>query len=731
MGFFLDEDTTESAAQPGFFIDEEPAAAPSVTRTTTGPKSQGIMGLFAQGLPFSDEIRAAGLTAGDKLIKQPLDWMTGQNIAPQGSWGEVYDQELARARADEAQTQAEYPVASVVAPMVTAAALPNVKGGEMLAGLRAAPGVIKSGLKAAGSALEGAGWGGLFGFSEGEGGLSNRLGAAEEGATIGGVVGGGAGAVAKGIGKASTAAGGWLKEAGRKLELSAFGGTKNVIAKLNDKAKSLFDELGQYKNPLGEAIASFRSAGGGSAGMEGPVLVRELEGQTKALNQEIGKLISKAESGQVDPIVPAFSSTQKYVEGLAGVERKNAEELANDLIKKTIDNTDGSLGALQSEKEKLSQVISDTAWGDDANPIKTNILKRIRSDLRQAIESGYQALTGRPAAEIANLNAELGKRYALRKPFEDMLASGESRDMLRSMIQGVRTSGGAGQTMIAAAAGLGAGGLPLGAALALGSMAAQTPQGKKAIADTFRSAALQKTASTIGKAGQIASDLAPRVGGALSRQDAAESPASRYEPPKREPQNTRSQSGQTGEFPFLNSTTAKPATQNGLLGAARAIFGAQPSIFNAKKKDTQVKQEPKAEAQEAMLPDVTEFEPLVKAVISQESGGKPGAVSDKGAMGLMQLMPATAKEIAKELGIGDPDLKDPQTNILLGSYYLKKLLRQFGGDVELALTAYHSGPNRVKNLLARANGSKLEDIKKYLGPVGQKYAMQVLDRMKA
>lgn len=123
------------------------------------------------------------------------------------------------------------------------------------------------------------------------------------------------------------------------------------------------------------------------------------------------------------------------------------------------------------------------------------------------------------------------------------------------------------------------------------------------------------------------------------------------------------------------------------------------------------------------------LEPLVKAVIAQESAGNPKAVSDKGAEGLMQVMPATAKGIAKELGVKEYDLKDPETNKLFGTYYLSKLLDQFNGDYELALTAYHSGPARVESLLEKTGGSTLADILPYLGPVGKKYAKQVLARV--
>ncbi len=87
---------------------------------------------------------------------------------------------------------------------------------------------------------------------------------------------------------------------------------------------------------------------------------------------------------------------------------------------------------------------------------------------------------------------------------------------------------------------------------------------------------------------------------------------------------------------------------------------------------------------------------LVPAVTKQESAGNPKAVSPKGATGLMQLMPGTAREVAQKLGIKNPDLKDPETNVKLGTEYLAQMLKLFKGDVKLALAAYNAGPDRVQ-----------------------------------
>ena len=79
---------------------------------------------------------------------------------------------------------------------------------------------------------------------------------------------------------------------------------------------------------------------------------------------------------------------------------------------------------------------------------------------------------------------------------------------------------------------------------------------------------------------------------------------------------------------------------------------------------------------------------LLRSMVNQESGARPCAVSPKGAMGLMQLMPATAAQ----LGVKDPF--DPQENLNAGAWFVKQLLTTYN-DLPLALGAYNAGPARV------------------------------------
>ena len=104
---------------------------------------------------------------------------------------------------------------------------------------------------------------------------------------------------------------------------------------------------------------------------------------------------------------------------------------------------------------------------------------------------------------------------------------------------------------------------------------------------------------------------------------------------------------------------------------------------------------------------------LISAMIKIESDFNPYAVSEKGAMGLMQLMPDTAEEM---------EVRSPfeaESNIMGGSRYLRKLLDLFEGDLHLGLAAYNAGPNRVL-----ANGSsipKIPETEQYVEKVMREY----------
>jgi soluble lytic murein transglycosylase-like protein len=80
---------------------------------------------------------------------------------------------------------------------------------------------------------------------------------------------------------------------------------------------------------------------------------------------------------------------------------------------------------------------------------------------------------------------------------------------------------------------------------------------------------------------------------------------------------------------------------------------------------------------------------LLAAIVKAESGFNPDAVSARGAVGLMQILPSTANEEMAQLF-------DPARNLDCGAAYLRSLLEAFGGDLELSLAAYNAGPTQVR-----------------------------------
>lgn len=115
---------------------------------------------------------------------------------------------------------------------------------------------------------------------------------------------------------------------------------------------------------------------------------------------------------------------------------------------------------------------------------------------------------------------------------------------------------------------------------------------------------------------------------------------------------------------------------------------------------------------------------LIPAVIQQESGGDPNAVSPKGARGLMQVMPQTGQDP----GFGVAPLRDgsPQENVRFGTDYLTAMMEKYG-DQSLALAAYNAGPGRVDQALQRAGGDPQRALS-MLPQETQQYVPSVLQR---
>jgi soluble lytic murein transglycosylase-like protein len=108
---------------------------------------------------------------------------------------------------------------------------------------------------------------------------------------------------------------------------------------------------------------------------------------------------------------------------------------------------------------------------------------------------------------------------------------------------------------------------------------------------------------------------------------------------------------------------------------------------------------------------------VLRAMMRKESAFRPCAVSPKGAMGLMQIMPDTADY----LKLSDPF--DPAQNVDAGARYLRELMGKFGGDLKLSLAAYNAGPAKVDGEVP-ANPETQSYVEQILGEIGKKALFQ-------
>ena len=129
-------------------------------------------------------------------------------------------------------------------------------------------------------------------------------------------------------------------------------------------------------------------------------------------------------------------------------------------------------------------------------------------------------------------------------------------------------------------------------------------------------------------------------------------------------------------------------------------------------------------ARTAAAEDVDPY--LVAAVCNVESGFDPARVSKRGAVGLMQVLPATADEVFRD-AVTKPTitrLREPAYNIAVGTRYLHQLLSRYHGDEGAALAAYNGGATNADRWVAEAKGG---DVKASVGfPVTRRYVTDVL-----
>jgi soluble lytic murein transglycosylase len=127
---------------------------------------------------------------------------------------------------------------------------------------------------------------------------------------------------------------------------------------------------------------------------------------------------------------------------------------------------------------------------------------------------------------------------------------------------------------------------------------------------------------------------------------------------------------------------------------------------------------------------VYKLEPLfVAAIIGVESNFSPIAVSPRDAIGLMQILPSTGRELASKLNLkfdSRKSLFDPNFNLKVGTYYLHLLLKEFNHNRDLALAAYNAGIKRIKDWTSTTKKFSIKNIpisetRKFISAVNTRY----------
>jgi hypothetical protein len=461
----------------------------------------------------------------------------------------------------------------------------------------------------------------------------------------------------------------------------------DVIKRTNDKAENLVSVL-QYQNKIGRSLE--------------PVL---------------------EEANRVVDAFPDFqkSATDRYIGSLSGKAREKAQKIAleeRDAIINQFTNG-GDLLDLQRAKVGLNYTY-------DASPLTPSVQKALREDLRREIEMrvGQAVDEGRTSrdllAQLKSLNTEYGKAAEVKDIFAQRLGSELGGDVVEDTFMSMRTTGGAGTALQMATQSGNI--LP---AVAGGILtAARVPEAKRELADLLTDPMFRVGAYRVGR-GLEAAPLV-RGGARAYQQFGTEIPQAQEE--------------QAGKVRMAEQVIAQQAAQAPLMEELRMLRQALESRGGTPTPtETPTEEEPRAQMKpmalkrnasvEERIQRFTQEDPLIQSIIFQESRGKLGQKSPAGAVGLMQLKKAAAKDMDVK------DRTDPEENLTGGTGYYRRLEKMFG-DEELALAAFNWGMGNVgkklKELERKGRQQTWGNVVKHFGVPSETidYVKEVLERKK-
>ena len=602
--------------------------------------------LFQEGLSFGilPKVGAAATSLKEALYGVPITESFGRAITQQDILKEFTRQQaLEKNNLIFGLTGAEL-VGGLASPIGRLYTPVKVAAGAPLASALATRGLNIG--KAAGT---GAGAAGLQTFLSTPGTLEERLAAAGSAAKTGAMFGGGFGALGEGLSAGLSrleAPGMGLQRKARGARASDYKLAKNAIIETVE---------GDTTTQLKKSFDNLIKKGTLGKSIDPAEMYANLENAKEGVEASIQALLQNVDETKKTGIIPRLDKTLEWIKTKAPAQEAKAYRAeVNKFLRELQEEGQGSLVYLNQQKKVIGE-----NWKNKPQA-EHQFWRTLYTDVKNNIE--------KYAPEVKDLNKQKQDLIVVSPIIErGFKASGADYDIGKAM-QLLYTSGGAG---LAGGAILGAatGDTEAGILGALTLRALATPRGQNLLGRGLQKAA--QSASNIGTKTATSGLLAGQL---ASRPEIVSIP--------RETTTTQS----------VDDILAAAETE---LGSAIQPAPAPESV--------------KVGKQNISIPEGDEFAPpsLVKAVMKVESGGKQEAVSAKGATGLMQLMPATAKE----LGV---DPKDPQENVEGGSKYLQKQLKSFG-NTELALAAYNWGSGKVRAAIDDAKSKDWDTIVKRLG----------------
>jgi hypothetical protein len=484
--------------------------------------------------------------------------------------------------------------------------------------------------KAAGTA---GGTAGLQTFLSQPGTVEERLAAAEQVAKPSALLGGGLGALGETISEAAPR----LMSFGKAARRSALGATASDYKKTVGKRQIDIDPITGAQSLTQKGLDNVIEKGYLGDTINPAKAYDNAQGAIETLETQLDSKISNVEKEGVKVKTPQFIDIVRKIQKGVGYTVDEQNTYLNKIkeIKSLLQERGrGALSYLQEQKK---------AYGKKYNPKGESTEAMFNRDIYHALQTEIEKYV----PEAKNINQEVQSIILTRPILEKGIAkeSDAASALFNRLGKATFTTGGL--------FGAGAAGL-VGAVPAIGLSALTGALASKPAREA------------IGKALQNPQSLAT----ALSQLGVKAGAAIRPE-----------------IIPMFNAEVQSDGNVNDV-DAEMADLRAKIDQLNAM---------PSQAASPAIKQDITTLisqqPPLIKAIIQTESSGKPQAKSSKGATGLMQLMPGTAKD----LGV---DATDPAQNIEGGTRYINQMMGQFG-DEKLALAAYNWGPGNLQRAIAR------------------------------